>query len=145
MSKLNKYKIFPELNLLIEFFHGKFGLKELKELKIEEVKEKDYNPNINALVDLRESEPLFNENEIIDYINFVKQNKKIPGSRYSALLTNNPRDLKTSLIYILLGKSLPMKFEIFSTLEASLKWIGIAESNYGLINDVLEEFRHSAT
>lgn len=141
MNKILHYKIIPDLKLTIEYFKGKIYLDDIIDFKNIEIKDKEYNPNHNSVGDFRDAELLLDENQIKEFINYVKINNKNIGVRKSALLTNTPDQVVTTSLYQLNSEGLPMSFKIFSTLESALKWVGISPNDYHKIEKTIQDMK----
>jgi hypothetical protein len=141
MKKLVTYRIIPDLKLIIEYLKGDIYYKDIIELKKTEIKDKDYNADFNFIFDAQDSEFHFSEKEVKKYINEIKGIKNVVKSRKSALLTSTPEHVVDGMFYTLAAKELPMNYKIFSTLDASIKWLGISNNSKKVILNILEEFK----
>ncbi len=141
MNKYIQYKIIPDLKLTIEYFKGQVYLDDIIDFKNIEIKDKKYNPNYNSVGDFRDAELLLDENQIKEFINYVKRYNKNMGVRKSALLTNTPSQVVITTLYQLNSEGLPMSFKIFSTLESAMEWMGISPNDYHKIEKTIQDMK----
>jgi len=136
-----KYSVFPDLKVVIEYFDDVITLSDIIEHKKNIVIDKQYNLNYNSIIDFRNAQLLLNEDDLNDYINFVITKSKINGKRKVALLTDTPNHVVVLTMFDMLSKSLPMKYNIFSTMEASLEWVGVSVCYIDLIDKCIENLK----
>lgn len=143
-EKKFKYKILPELALIIEFWKGEFMFKEIIELKTLESSHPDWKASYNVLSDARLSimELNFDNANKDDFIgNYTQENaEKFAKHSKTALLTNFPHQVVMSiLLQNKIPKEIKLKVKEFSTVGAALKWLGINSLEFERINNILEQ------
>jgi len=138
MEKTIYYKFFPELQLGIEIFFGNIYYSDLIELKEKEIKDSNFNPNFNGLVILNNAYFNISSDEIEAFKEYLKKQKQLLGKRKTAILTQTPNQVVNAMLYSIPDKDIPMKFKVFSTIKASINWIGIQPEYEEKINDIIK-------
>ncbi len=145
MKKYANYLILPEFSLILECCKGPALVEDAIYMKKTELSDNMYNPNYNILVDFREFETFLDSkiNEsVTNFYNFLKgldRNSKI------AFLTTVPHQVVISLILKELCTVLKsVKIEVFSTVEAAIRYLGIPIENFDLINNKIFELNKNA-
>ena len=144
MDKKFKYHIFPEYNLIVEFWQGEFSFKEIIEFKNIEASDPDWKDYYNVLADdrlsIKKIDFPLNSDDKKD-INDLSLSQKFIKKRKSALLTSKPSQVVISeLLKQHKGPEALVQIEIFSTVEAALDWLQIDLREFNKINTVIEEF-----
>jgi len=119
------YKILPEYRLILEIYFGPIQITDVFELKKIQIEDKDYNANFNFIVFVDRAEMLMTESDYEEYVDAIKTNTKIVGERKTALLTRTPHQVVSMYFYEKAGRNLPISYNIFSTLDSALLWVGI--------------------
>lgn len=136
------YKILPELNLIIEYYCGKINLDDVIDHKKLEIKDLEYSANYHFIADLRDSElDVVSNQDFFDYLDFVEMNNKVAGQRRSAILTNTPNQVAITSLFRMNSKSLPINFEIFSTLEAAIDWVNLSANYFDDIKESIHNMK----
>jgi len=140
MESIHKYKIIQNMNLIIEYHAGKLCYDEIIKFKTIQSKDDNYNANYNFLVDIREAEIMLSEDQIINIFKFVIDNKIMIGNRKVAQLTSTPNQVVTT---ILLEKHniIPIQTNVFSTMEAAIRFLGFSNIDLKTINGYIEELK----
>jgi hypothetical protein len=147
MNSKNSYKILPDLKLILELFSTETSINDALELKKNEINNKDYNSSFNFIVVLHGSNSpvrLEAENEIKIFIDSIKTNQEILGNRRSAILTHTPNQMVLGTFYESAAKDLPMNFEIFSTIQSAIHWIGLSSKDEPVIAKHIELLKNSS-
>jgi hypothetical protein len=133
------YKIIPELKLILEIFGGKVVLDEFIKLKKKETEDSNYSPDFNFIISLRD---LKSDTETLEgikgYVDFVRENKRIPGNRKTVILTDTPNQVVVATLYESEVRELPMNLKIVSTLKAALQWVGLSAEFEKIIDKYLK-------
>ncbi|NEW80418.1 MAG: hypothetical protein GZ086_13555 [Gelidibacter sp.] len=66
------------------------------------------------------------------------------GDRRSAILTNTPNQTIFTSLYILEVQNSPSHVEIFSTMDAALRWVGLSSVDNIKIEAVINEMKTKA-
>ena len=143
MTNKVKYRVLPDFKIIIEYFNGAITLNDIIENDKNIVIDKQYNLNYNSIIDFRNAQLMLSQDDISSYINFVITNSQIIGKRKVAFITRTPDHVALLTIYEMLSENLPMTYNIFSTIEASLKWIGVSISYIDLFEKYIEDLKNS--
>lgn len=144
MSDYFTYKIIPELKLVIEFGYGTLDFEKGLTFKLEEVKDKNFDPTFNFLVVYTHVNVQISKKDINYYVEALKEHKEIIGIRKSAMLTATPNHVVFNYLYREALKEFPMTFEIFSTLGPALIWLGVPIENENKIKGLIDSFLETA-
>jgi hypothetical protein len=106
------------------------------------IEDKNYNQGFRIINDFRNAKIIAGESEVKALIETLRNNRKIFDKRISAILTNTPNQVALTTIYQMNLKDSPINVEIFSTLQAAIKWLGISLDNLKLINDAIMEMKN---
>ena len=131
MENRLKYFIYPEYNLVIEFLAGNIGLEDYINLKRTEIADPRYKPTYNHVIDIRKSNILNSDVSLKgdlnlnaeNYARFISATPELSAKRKSAFITITSEQVVATILYKSLNL-LPMEMEVFSTVEAALKWLG---------------------
>ena len=141
MKKYLSYKILPEFKLILENFKGQVTVEDIINLKKIESMDNSYNPKFNIIADIRDSEYISYDSAIEStislYFNFRSTfftNSKV------AILTATPHQVVISTILKKLCTNLEsLLIEIFSTMEAAIRFINIPIENFNHIKDIISD------
>ena len=122
------YRIFPELHLWVEHYSGTVSVEEIINQRKRVVEAPNYQAEYNAIADFREAILPFKLSELRKFIELLRENVSMRGNRKVGILTNTPQQVAISELYRLNVGELPMKVEIFSTVEAASRFIGHGDS-----------------
>lgn len=120
------YKILKPHNLIIEYFEGKINLDNFKAYYYDLFQESDYSHEHVVLGDIRKADFQFEMDGISKFIDFLSESEKKFKLQYAkrvAILTDTPKQVALSMILCQLSIGLTSNFEIFSTVEAAIKWL----------------------
>ena len=144
MTKLN-YIILPDLNLILDSYSGEINLVEVLRLKGEQAKDPLWNPHFNTLADMRIANINFEEEEIETLASYQVKDNRWASERKTASLTSEANHVVFETLFNLLKpKDSKVLVRAFSTLEASLKWLGIEQEKVLFIQEILENLQESA-
>ncbi len=139
MQNIYKYLIIKKVGLVIQFHQNELTYKGIKNLKLDIINDKDFNPNFGFLIDIRKAKITLTEEELEDYGNFVANNLKLEGLKRIAILTEQPEQVVKSTIYLLNKRIKPLQYRIFSTLDGALRWLYIDISNIGMVQSEINK------
>ena len=133
------YRFFPELGTYALCFFGPITIPEIIDVVKEVTKQEVFIPQMNSIIDFRKACLIMDQDAVQNYVNFSKSKPELSGDRKIALLTTTPQQTTYSMIFQTLMRGLPVRVDIFSTLEAVLEWEGISREHYNTINTFLIE------
>lgn len=138
----SNYKILKDQSLIIESHSGVMYLQNLKNFTDIQLKDPDYNPNYNVLIDVRDVDVKFNVNEINDYISYVKTHENIYGDRKEAILTDTSRQVAMASLYAGMQHLLRARIMVFSTIRSIIEWLAITHLDENEITTILDQFKN---
>lgn len=137
MSPFTQYFILDEFKLIIEVFSGQIFLQDLIDLKQRQLEDSRFNPDYNSITDLYDAKMNLPVNDIKTYIEHYSKLNRLHGSRKCAILTSSPKAAAIAMVYRNYASGFPMSYEVFTTVEATMRWVEIAESEFEVINQHL--------
>jgi hypothetical protein len=141
MKKSAQYKILPELKIMIEYFSVETTLNDMIEHRKILIKDKDYNPGFNFITDFRDTILACSYDDILSYIEFAKKEPNMLGKRRAAILTETPNQTAISVLYVLNLHDLPFIVEIFSTMDAAIKWVGLSQNDKSIVEEIIKNMK----
>ena len=139
-SKYN-YKILPEYRLIISRYSGKISENEIISLKETIKSDHAYNKEYNILDDYSDTDFNITKESFSRVLFWLKDNYS--GERNSAVLTSTPNQVANIMKFkALKNVTLPMRINIFSTLNAALNWVEVSENHTTDIEKILEELKN---
>jgi hypothetical protein len=140
MKRYANYIILPEYRLILECCKGKASVKHAIKMKQDEISDALYDPRYSILVDFREFETILNAETTKSIFRFFDFLKGIEIKSKVAFLTEEPHQVVISIILKELGSGFDsIKVEVFSTVEAAAKYLGIPDEFHYLINNEIAE------
>lgn len=137
--KYSNFKIFPDLNLIIEAFIGETTIDAFIKHKEKLIRDDLFNSNYRFITDFRNTTlKVLLEQDISTYISFVKEIFRIDYKSNTAILTATPHQVVVSTLYSIDNQNNFDNACIFSTLEAGIKYLSIEENHRYLIETTLE-------
>jgi hypothetical protein len=146
MERFANYMILPQFRLILECCKGQASVKDAINMKRTELSDKLYDPNYNIIVDFQEFvtflDPTINKSTT-NFYNFLKE-LNIKGK--IAFLTAEPHQVVISMILKELNANMgAIRIEVFSTVEAAIKFLGFPIEDYDLIkNKIIELNKNTA-
>jgi hypothetical protein len=140
MKRYANYMILPEFRLILECCKGQASVEDAIYMKKTELSDNLYNPNYNIIVDFQEFDTFLDSTINESTINFYNFLKELDINSKIAILTAEPHQVVISLILKELNTNLEaFKIEVFSTVEAAIKFLGFPLENFDLINNKIIE------
>lgn len=140
MEKYANYMILPEFRLILECCKGQASVEDAVSMKKTELSDNLYNPDYNIIVDFQEFETFLDSTINESTINFYNFLKALDIKIKIAILTAEPPQVVISVILKGLStNSETFKIEVFSTVDAALRFLGIPIDNFDLINNKILE------
>ena len=141
MAGYIRYKILPELKIIIECYCGKINLELATEHKKKEIQDPKYNANYNFIADLKDAELEASDKDVKGYVDFLKIFTDVIGQRKSAILTNTPMQVAITTILKDNSKDMPVNYGIFSTLIAAVNFVDLPNHHYDEIEKIIENLK----
>jgi len=132
--------ILPEFRLILECCKGQASVEDAIYMKKTELSDNLYNPKYNILVDFQEFDTFLDSTINESTINFYNFLKELDINSKIAILTAEPHQVVISVILKGLNTNLEtFKIEVFSTLEAAIRFLGFPLENFDMINNKIIE------
>jgi hypothetical protein len=142
MKKFANYMILPEFRLILECCKGQTSVEDAIYMKKTELSDNLYNPNYNIIVDFQEFETFLDSTIMESTTNFYNFLKGLDINSKIAFLTTEPHQVVISLILKELNTNLgTIKIEVFSTVEAAIRFLGFPIENFDQINNKIIELK----
>jgi len=125
MKSYINYKIIKGLKLIVEYYSGPIYFDDFITIHDRKSNDKDFNLNYNLLIDFRDAEIHLEKEDILRLVDYHRDNNKLYGSRYAAHITKTPKQVVAGTMFDVLNKQLPITIKVFSTVKASLIWLGV--------------------
>jgi hypothetical protein len=140
MKMFANYMILPEFRLILECCKGEASVGDAIKMKKNELLDILYSPEYNIIVDFQEFEAKVDEETNESILRFFRFLKNIDIRSKIAFLTAEPHQVVVSMILKELIKyGDTFKIEVFSTVEAAVRYLGIPVQNLDLINKKILE------
>jgi hypothetical protein len=140
MKRYANYMILPEFRLILECCKGQASVEDAIYMKKTELSDNLYNPNYNIIVDFQEFETFLDSTINESTINFYNFLKELDINSKIAILTSEPHQVVISMILKGLSTNLEtFKIEVFSTVEAAIRFLDFPIENFYLINNKIIE------
>lgn len=140
MKKFANYMILPEFRLILECCKGQASVEDAIYMKKTELSDNLYNPKYNILVDFQEFDTFLDSTINESTINFYNFLKELDINSKIAILTAEPHQVVISVILKGLNTNLEtFKIEVFSTLEAAIRFLGFPLEKFDMINNKIIE------
>lgn len=143
MVKYSSFRIIPELNLILCNFQGKIQIKDVIQLNIDFIGDKDYNPSYDVLIDFRNSLAIGYRIDILQYVSFFIKSIHLKKKVHVGVLYSTYNQEFLLKIYKGFGKILQMDIENFQQIDDCLVWMGFSNGNELLINEILNSLKIS--
>jgi len=136
MKKYANYMILPEFRLILECCKGQASVEDAIYMKKTESSDDLYNPNYNIIVDFRGFDTILDSTIKESTTNFYNFLKGLNINGKIAILTTAPHQVVISVFLKDLSTNLGYgKMEVFSTIEAAIRFLVIPIENFDLINN----------
>jgi hypothetical protein len=143
MKGLASYMILPEFRLILECCKGQASVNDAILMKKAELSDRLYNVGYNIIVDFRKFETPLDSTINESVTNFLFFLKGLNMNCRIAMLTEEPPQVVISMILKELSTDLgTFRIEVFSTVEAALKFLGFTIENYDLIESKIIELNN---
>lgn len=138
------YKIFPEKRLIIEYLSGSLGWADVVEMKEREVADLNYNSTYRVITDIRNVDISIDSlDDVYIYINYLKNNRRSVGERYTAIMTESTEQVVHSELLRASNNNLPIHLKTVGTYETAFEWVGIKPPLSSEIKSFIENLREN--
>lgn len=137
------YKIFPRLNLIVEYYQGSLTVQNLIKFKKELYQDKDFDSTFNYIDDCRDVNFVLMKDDIAEYINFEKKSLPAYEQFQSVFLTNTPLQAMVITLYLLRNSKNTLKNNIVYTIEYAFDKLKLPMESKQMIESTLLELPKS--
>ena len=121
--------LFPDCKLVIELYRGNIEVSDILNLKQEASKDSNYHSDFSVIMDFRNATIIGGSQEIYEYSQRIQEMPKVLGKRFVAVLTSKPNEVVVATLFDLFNRNLPITSKVFSTQQASIKWLSGVNSS----------------
>lgn len=143
MSIQTTYRIIPELRLILTYSHGKMQVTDLMQLSMKIIQDETYDATYDIIWDLRATTALGFKMDIMEYIDFLKNNLRLKNRIRSSVLLSTPNQKFLMSIFKPLAKLNNIDAENFLEIEKCFKWMGYSENEQVIINKAFAHMKNS--
>lgn len=129
MDTETSHILFPDCKLIIELYRGNIEVNDILNLKKESSKDSSYHSDFSVIMDFRNANIIGGSQEIYEYSQRIQKMPKILGKRFVAVLTSKPNEVVVATLFDLFNRNLPITSKVFSTQQASIKWLSGVNSS----------------
>ena len=143
MSTLKSYyEILLEHNLVIEYHSGLLDANSYINFKKTLFSDPLFRPNLNHFIHFKDVEFDATQQDINEFILFMKTKTGAIGKRKIVLITNTPNQVVSTTIYKIMQKNLNQSVEIFSTNIKALNWLKVPSKGISTVISILIKFEN---
>ncbi len=136
-----KYKIIPDLNLIINYWSGRLTFDEIITSKLAQINDMQWNQKYNIISDIRNADFDHVEELSIRFIDFLSRHKRFKYKIKYAFLTQTPCQVVfQKLLELHKTHEILFQSESFSTHKALYCWLNIGTNKFDRINKVITDF-----
>ena len=139
MDKRYSYKIDKEMRIIFLSYKGDISIFDIMTVLKKLTTDVDYSPYFDEVSDFRNCNLHITKNEITMFIDFVKNQINIKGSRKNLYITKTPNHVVLTTLFSLLLKESPVKISIISSIELAISLLSRPELNQNKLKTILEE------
>jgi hypothetical protein len=137
------YTIIPELRLILTYSQGKMQVTDLMQLSMKIIQDEAYDSTFDIIWDLRATTALGFKMDILEYIDFLKNNLRLKNRIRSSVLLNTPNQKFLMSIFKPFAKLNNIDAENFLEIEKCFKWMGYSESEQVVVNEAFANLKNS--
>ncbi|MDP3353404.1 MAG: hypothetical protein Q8S44_06670 [Flavobacteriaceae bacterium] len=138
MKFFPKFTYLEEFDVLVHKVNLDYTINDIKWFILKVMKDGNFHSDMKVLIDLQSSTFIGKHEDIDGFIDWLIQ-RKISGFKTISFLTTNPQQVVMVKIFTTNILFKHKNYEDFSTLESSIKHLGVNVSNYELFKKVLNE------
>lgn len=131
------YRIFKEEKLIIKYYSGEVGLAENIAFMKTLVADEEFAADYDIISDLRECNIVAKIEELPEYINCLENELKLRTGKRIAFLTMKPNEVVLSTLFLHEAGGMFKSANIFTTVEAMVKWLPRTDLSVDKINIML--------
>jgi len=143
MNKFGSYQILKKERIVIEYHSGDIDIEDFINSKKIISSDNEYCSDFDVIIDIRNINIFFNQEDINKLVEFFKNYSPIIGNRKIAFLTRKPQHVVFTTLFSNEINDTLVNAEIFSTLKAAVGWIGNLYINVKILNGIFVELKKS--
>ena len=120
-------KILKDKELTIMCFRNKITPEMVMKFINSLVQEPEYNPEYNAIIDLRSADMQYDMEGLKKTLNHMLTAEGFRSTRKSAYITSSSNQVVPPMMMNTLGYEFPMKVKVHSTVESAIAWLEIED------------------
>lgn len=140
MNGVYKYSIIKPLELIIQFHQNDLTFDGIKALKQSIIRDSDYNPKFNFIIDLRLANIKMSLLELKLYGDWVEETLN-DSHKNMALLTDNPSQVSNAMLFKLNDNIKNLYYEVVSSMEGALSHVDVDISNLELVENEISKLK----
>lgn len=141
MEKYYSYKILPELNLIVTTYQGDILMKDFVALVRLFMKDPDYLPTRNVLIDLKNCFGVAFRIDLLDFIQFMVNEVKLKSKVRTGIVINTLNQEFLVKFYKGFGNIINQETEYFKRFDDYFKWMEFTPEENKLVLDALKELK----
>ncbi len=144
METVHTFSLIEELGLVIQCHKGIVNGESLKQVKLSVLKHPSFNRHFKFLVDLRDTEIVMTNEELIEYELWLVNHPDLSKIQQFAIYTNSTSQVERAFEYI---KNTGIRIDhygIFTSLASAMGWLQIELSSKALLKLRLESMISSS-
>ena len=139
MKGISKYKILNEQKLIVIFSQGNVDFEDIKLCREKVIRDKDFDPSYNLLLDLRRSKLNNTIDDMKGFGFFIYNNRELKEQSLKIILTNTPEHVVYTTFLINSLRNHKDNYEIFSSLPESLVHLRVNREDFNLVEGEIEQ------
>lgn len=141
MEKYYDYKILPDLNLIVCTYQGDVLIKDFVALVRIFVKDPDYLPSRNVMIDLKQCVGVAFRIDLLDFIQFMVNEIKLNSKVRTGIIINSLNQEFLVKFYKGFGNIMNQEIEQFKRYEDYFQWMKFTPDENKLVLDALKELK----
>ncbi|MFH4964850.1 hypothetical protein V8G69_07580 [Gaetbulibacter sp. M235] len=140
MDGVYKYSIIKPLELIIQFHQNDLTFDGIKALKQSIIRDSNYNPKFNFIIDLRLANIKMSLLELKLYGDWVEETLN-DSHKNMALFTDNPSQVSNAMLFKLNDNIKNLYYEVVSSMEGVLSHVDVDISNLELVENEISKLK----
>lgn len=145
MTKYSTYRFLPELNLVICSYHGSINMNDIVQLTKNVFNDKEFNPEYDLFVDLKDCQGIAFRVDIMDYIDFSRKSLKLQKKIKTGIVVQSLNQEFLVNIYKGFGYLMNMEIEYFKRIDQYTEWMKYNHDQIGLLGETMESMKKEAS
>ncbi|UMB55084.1 hypothetical protein MKD41_06310 [Lutibacter sp. A64] len=139
------YRIISDLNLILECHGGSLDVNSYIKFKQKLFNDVNFKTGLNHFIHFRNTIFINPEEDLIKFVDFIKNNTSKLGERKVAFVTSTPSHVVTTTIYNSLLSDVKQQVSVFSTNNAAFNWLIVHPLNINELNTIVNTMEKEVT